>query len=638
MLTKFQKLIAMPALLAAAILTSQFPAAQAQGTAFTYQGLLQNGSSPANGLYDFQIKLFLDDTGSSQAGPTLATNAVGVTNGSFVLLLNFGSGIFNGSNYWLQLGVRSNNVGSFADLAPLQAITPTPYAIYAESGGAAQSLASGAAVGGGSGDTVASGDVDSFIGGGYNNTIVVSNNYSTISGGDNNSISTNSYQAFIGGGTGNAILAISPDATITGGFGNTIQAEAGSSSIGGGEDNQIFSPWSTVAGGDANIVGFGSLGSAIGGGFNNTGDGVCSTVAGGYLNLASGNYSFAAGQQAQATNIGAFVWADSQTTAFGSTASNQFSARAAGGVRFVTTSAGMSLDGPLDFSGPYVGRTLISLSGVPMLFSDGFANLYCGPNAGIATIQTSGGGFDNAAFGHQSLSSNISGYNMTAFGRGTLTFNTNGYDDTAVGENALFYNASGYMNTAFGGSALVNNLIGFNDIAVGYEAGYNISGNNDIDIGNGGVAGESGIIRIGTNGVQTACYLAGTVYANGTFVSSSDRNAKENFKAVNTREVLDKVMAMPVSRWNYKGDARSEHIGPMAQDFYSAFKVGPDDTHITTIDEGGIALAAIQGLNEKLEEKDAEIERLKAQASEVTELKKRLDRLENLLARKNEVK
>jgi hypothetical protein len=294
----------------------------------------------------------------------------------------------------------------------------------------------------------------------------------------------------------------------------------------------------------------------------------------------------------------------------------------------------MSLDGPLDFVGGFTGTAMIYFDGAPMLFSDGFANLYCGANAGSLTIQTSGGGFDNAAFGSSALLNNISGYNMTAIGRGAILFNTNGYDDTAEGENAMFENTSGYKNTALGASALFNNLIGFNDIAVGYEAGYNITGNNDIDIGNGGVAGESGIIRIGTNGVQTACYLAGTVYANGTFVSSSDRNAKENFKMVNTREVLDKVMAMSVTRWNYKGDARSEHIGPMAQDFYSAFKVGPDDTHITTIDEGGIALAAIQGLNEKLEEKDAEIEQLKAQASEVTELKKRLDRLETLLAQK----
>ena len=109
------------------------------------------------------------------------------------------------------------------------------------------------------------------------------------------------------------------------------------------------------------------------------------------------------------------------------------------------------------------------------------------------------------------------------------------------------------------------------------------------------------------------------LYVNGTFVSSSDRNAKENFKAVDPRQVLDQVAALPMSRWNYKQDTATEHIGPMAQDFYAAFGVGPDDKHITTVDESGVALAAIQGLNQKLNEKDAEIQLLK---QSVAELKK----------------
>ena len=48
----------------------------------------------------------------------------------------------------------------------------------------------------------------------------------------------------------------------------------------------------------------------------------------------------------------------------------------------------------------------------------------------------------------------------------------------------------------------------------------------------------------------------------------------------------------------------------MAQDFYAAFGVGPDDKHIATVDADGVALAAIQGLHQKLQEKDAEIRAL----------------------------
>jgi hypothetical protein len=78
------------------------------------------------------------------------------------------------------------------------------------------------------------------------------------------------------------------------------------------------------------------------------------------------------------------------------------------------------------------------------------------------------------------------------------------------------------------------------------------TGSSNIDIGNVGAATDTNIIRIGSN--QTACYLAGTVYANGTFVSSSDRNAKENFKQVDTRAVLEKIAAMPLSSPLKNGD------------------------------------------------------------------------------------
>jgi hypothetical protein len=57
------------------------------------------------------------------------------------------------------------------------------------------------------------------------------------------------------------------------------------------------------------------------------------------------------------------------------------------------------------------------------------------------------------------------------------------------------------------------------------------------------------------------------------------------------------------------------HIGPMAQDFYAAFQVGADDTHITTIDENGVALAAIKGLYQQNQELKAQIEALQNQAA-----------------------
>jgi hypothetical protein len=129
----------------------------------------------------------------------------------------------------------------------------------------------------------------------------------------------------------------------------------------------------------------------------------------------------------------------------------------------------------------------------------------------------------------------------------------------------------------------------------------------------------NGYVGIGTD-TPTHRLQVGTAYCDGSaWYPSSDRNLKENFKSVDTLAVLDKVAAMPVSRWNYKQDTSTEHIGPMAQDFHAAFNVGPDDKHIADVDEGGVALAAIQGLNQKLNEKDAEIQALKQSVAELKE-------------------
>lgn len=46
-------------------------------------------------------------------------------------MLDYGSGFFNGSNYWLEIGVKTNNDVSYATLNPLQPFTPTPYSLYA---------------------------------------------------------------------------------------------------------------------------------------------------------------------------------------------------------------------------------------------------------------------------------------------------------------------------------------------------------------------------------------------------------------------------------------------------------------------------------------------------------------------------
>ena len=115
--------------------------------------------------------------------------------------------------------------------------------------------------------------------------------------------------------------------------------------------------------------------------------------------------------------------------------------------------------------------------------------------------------------------------------------------------------------------------------------------------------------------------FAGTVSANGVQLTS-DRNAKENFTALNPQLVLAQVAALPVTEWNYKSEtAGQKHIGPMAQDFQAAFGLnGGDDKHISVVDENGVALAAIQGLNQELAEQKAENAKLKARLEKLEQL------------------
>jgi hypothetical protein len=129
-------------------------------------------------------------------------------------------------------------------------------------------------------------------------------------------------------------------------------------------------------------------------------------------------------------------------------------------------------------------------------------------------------------------------------------------------------------------------------------------------------------------GVELMHLVQSGLYVNSTFVNSSDRNVKQDFADVNIRAILEKVTQLPIQTWAYTNDPATKHLGPVAQDFYAAFNIGPDDKHITTVDEGGVALAAIQGLNQKLNDKDDEIQTLKRQNESLVG---RMNKLESML-------
>jgi hypothetical protein len=155
----------------------------------------------------------------------------------------------------------------------------------------------------------------------------------------------------------------------------------------------------------------------------------------------------------------------------------------------------------------------------------------------------------------------------------------------------------------------------------------------------GGQSGFDGPVLVGLGGGVLGGGSAwslrwnanGSVQTRGALSQGSDRNIKENFASVDPTEILSKVTALAITRWNYKDDPTAEHMGPVAQDFRAAFGLGTDDKTIAVVDSDGVALAAIQGLNKKVDQKSQELSDLvheqKAQIevlkAEIAALKKR---------------
>lgn len=164
-------------------------------------------------------------------------------------------------------------------------------------------------------------------------------------------------------------------------------------------------------------------------------------------------------------------------------------------------------------------------------------------------------------------------------------------DDTSADSGTLLF----LENTNATGQAVFQMLNGFGD-QWAFRAQNNGFGVN--------YAGNPGLeFRVAENG---------DVYVNTVMVHSS-RTVKENFESVDPAETLARVAALPISEWNYRtGSPAERHIGPMAEDFHAAFGLSEDPTRLAVTDASGVALAAIQGLVQEIEARDAAIAELEA--------------------------
>ena len=139
-------------------------------------------------------------------------------------------------------------------------------------------------------------------------------------------------------------------------------------------------------------------------------------------------------------------------------------------------------------------------------------------------------------------------------------------------------------------------------------------------------------MNLNANGNMT---IGGTQYLTG-----SSRDLKENFTPVDGKDVLQRVVDMPLTEWNAKEDPSQRHIGPIAEDWWATFGLGPDNKHVALGDISGVALAAIKGLYQVVDEKNSQIGELEqtvgALQQENRALAERLAAIEKALAARAE--
>lgn len=644
----------------------------AMGYGFTYQGTLSSGGEPYTGTCDLRFTLFDAHSGDNQICSPEAMADVGVTNGLFTVLLDFGGNCFDGSMRWMQIAVRCpSGSGTYTTLSPRQQLTPAPYALALPGLYTQQHPVSPNLIGGHNENIVGADIHGATIGGGgnANEPNIVSASYTTVSGGVWNK--AEKWISTIGGGSGN--MTSGEAATVSGGYLNT--GEGGGSTVGGGNHNYAGGGSSTIGGGTFNSTSGDNA--TIGGGLFNAASGNFTSVGGGDSNTASGNNSTVGGGlgnsasgEAATLGGGSFNTGDGDNSTVGGGMNNYAYGASAvvGGGTFNSTSGDFStIGGGLlndtngDFStvsggdsnrangynatvgGGYQNQA----SGAYATISGGHENLASGEGSTIAggnkntasqLDSTVGGGRNNTA---EWMNSTVSGgvFN-NASGDGSTV--GGGWNNEASGNNAViggghgnesssyestigggsFNQASGSYSTVPGGSH--NIAQGWYSFAAGrnakaYEHGCFVWGdstNEDVicKAENQWVARSSGGVIFYSD--STMFNGVNLKPGGGSWGSVSDKNLKENFEPVDKTALLEALMEVPISTWNYTAQDESiRHIGPTAQGFYAAFGVGENDTTITTVDADGVALAAIQGLYAENQDLRAQVDDLEARLS-----------------------
>jgi hypothetical protein len=434
------------------------------GTAFTYQGRLIDANKPADGLYDFQFKLFDANVAGVQKGSTIDINELDVIDGLFTVLLDFGSGVFDGNTVWLEIGVRPGDLHDpnvYTILSQRQEITAVPYAlqtrgIFVDNAGS---------VGIGTVSPTAKLDVHGDV---STDSVYKIGGITVLSVIGNYNILVGKYAGYSNTtGKENTFLGHAAGRSNTTGYGNTFSGqEAGYSNTTG-----YYNTFSGRQAGCRNTIGYDNtfLGSAAG--FFNT-EGYANTFLGkraGYSNTAGFNNTFSGYEAGYSNTVGYDNTFSGYQAGYYTTEgpNNTFSGYQAGYSN--TTGFNNTFSG---YQAGYSNSTgkwnMFSGSQAGYSNTTGYGNMFSGYHAGYYNTTGSYNTFSGYCAGRFSSTGN----NNTFSGCGAGSDNT-GNDNTFVGFSAGFYNRTASYNTFLGCSAGLHNTTGSGNTFSGREAGYN---------------------------------------------------------------------------------------------------------------------------------------------------------------------
>jgi hypothetical protein len=290
-------------------------------------------------------------------------------------------------------------------------------------------------------------------------------------------------------------------------------------------------------------------------------------------------------------------------------------------------------------------------------FATGNNTRASGDHSFAAGLATTASGSESMALGNNGTASGERSFafNGTATAVGAVAI---GSGAQATTEEAIAFGPSsisgGLASVTIGPSIATGNFavaIGLQNraggqfsVAIGKNA--RVSHQGSCVIGDASASFSSDSVYSSTNNQMTMRYVGGfrlfttqnlssgvsLAAGGGSWASISDFRKKENFHEIDKEDVLKKVAALPITNWNYKTQPDTyRHIGPMAQDFYAAFKLDGigNDTTINTIDIDGVNMVAIQALEQRTVDLQKENAQLKAQLQTMNE---RMAAMEKLMA------